>query len=116
MTIGTYGSASQYGDEYRRRKAQMWLAFSQMKVPERISILFEESWGMLLFVLGLVVYHVLAPLPYRLVMRVFDLSAMAQTASVAQIPPSWALALVGFFYLVLLFILLGCVGFLLTGG
>ena len=86
MTIGTYSSASQYGDEYRRRKAQMWLAFSQMKVPERISILFEESWGMLLFVLGLVVYHVLAPLPYRLVMRVFDLSAMAQTASVAQIP------------------------------
>lgn len=103
-----------FRNEYQSLKQRMWETFCRLSFGERLAVLLQESWGMLLFVGGLVVYHALAPRPYRLVMRLFDMSAMAQTPGSPPIPPAWALALVAAFYVFLMLILVACVVFLLT--
>jgi hypothetical protein len=101
--------------EYLDLKERLWRAFYALDFSGRVNVLVNEALPMLVFSLGYSVYEVFTPTSYRLVMRIFDMSAMAQTFG-GMTKPDWQLAIWVVFHLTLLAILVGCVGHMLFSG
>jgi len=95
MTITTGFGGTEQKSDYEVYKEKMWDAFRGFKAVKRLSILIDESWPFLIFLLGYVVLPVV--------------SAHAQARSGQGNHP----AIAAIIYVTLVVILVACVLFLL---